>query len=148
MMLRHATAVLALLGLAGCGGGGSSTPTTMPSGPALETFSGTASVSATGGCSNTTEHSFQSGEGTIAVTLTQSTGNAGVAVQVCHPSATAHDAQCTVPPFARIGVGEATRAPLKGGRSQVLTIYPVTCGQAGTHPAATVSYTVTVEHPR
>ena len=65
MVLRDVSVALAFLALAACGGGGSSTPTTMPAGPAVESFMGTSSVSATGACSSTNMgHSFQSGEGT------------------------------------------------------------------------------------
>jgi hypothetical protein len=147
MKLRAAVALVVAV-LPGCGRSGSSTPTT-PNGNPTETFMGTSSVSATGGCSSTNMgHAFNSGEGTIVITLVQSTDNATVATQVCHPTATAHDSQCTVPPFSRIGVGQSTQAVLKGGRAQVLTVYPGTCGQAGTFPATTISYTVTVQHPR
>jgi hypothetical protein len=145
MNLRTAVTVI-VLALPACGGGGSS-PMTPSAGSQTETFSGTSSTTATGGCSNV-GHAFNSGEGTIVITLIQSSDNASVATQVCHPTATAHDAQCTVPPFSRIGVGQSTQAVLKGGRAQVLSVYPATCGQGGTAPAATITYTVTVQHPQ
>jgi hypothetical protein len=111
-----------------------------------ETFSGRAQLSAAGGCSSP-GHAFNSGEGTLAITLIQSSDNTQVAVQVCHPTATNHDTQCTVPPFHRILVGNTLRATLMGGRAQVLTVYPSGCGRPGPATAADISYTVTVEHP-
>jgi hypothetical protein len=146
MVKRGSTALFVLMALGGCGGGSGSTPTG-PTGPQTETFSGSAQLSATGGCSNV-GHPFNSGEGTVAITLVESSGSVPVAVQVCHPTATAHDSQCTVPPFARVAVGMSVRVPLKGGRAQVLTIYPEACGRTGTPTATSITYTVTVEHPR
>jgi hypothetical protein len=107
---------------------------------------GTAQISATGGCSNA-GHAFDTGEGSLSITLVQSSGNEQVAVQVCHPTATDHATQCTVPPFHRIAVGMTLRATVKGGRAQVLTVYPGACGVGGTPMAASVMYTVRLEHP-
>ena len=81
----------------------------------------------------------------MAITLVQSSDTA-VAVQVCHPTATNHATECTVPPFQRIDVGRTLRAMLRGGRDQVLTVYPSGCGAPGA-VATTIDYTVSVEHP-
>jgi hypothetical protein len=144
MLERASAAAFVLMALCGCGGGSGSP--TGATGPQTETFTGTATLTPSGVCSNT-GHPFNSGEGNLAITLVQSSGNVPVAVQVCHPTATNHDAQCTVPPFARVELGMTLRAALKGGRAQVLTIYPAGCGAPGADTAATVAYTVTVEHP-
>jgi hypothetical protein len=149
MTLRTMLSSLLILALPACGGGAGTSPTPTPTGPQTEAFMGSASVSASGGCSSSTMgHPFQSGEGEVVVTLVQSAGDGGVAVQVCHPTATNHAVECTIPPFARIAVGQTARGALKGGRSQVLTVYPSTCGAPGPPAAATVTYSVNVEHPR
>jgi hypothetical protein len=69
-----------------------------------------------------------------------------VSVQVCHPTAQNHALECTVPPFARLSVGESLTATLRGGRAQVVTIFPDGCGAPGA-AAATITYTVTVTFP-
>jgi len=146
-MPRTSAAAVTLVCLAACGGGGSSSPTP-PAGNQTETFTGSSSVSATGGCSAPGQrHVFASGQGTVVVTLVQSGDNAAVSIQVC-PQNKVNDAQCSIPPFARIGVGQSARATLIGGPNQEVNVYPATCGQVGTFPASTVTYTVTVEHPR
>jgi hypothetical protein len=135
----------ALLLLWGCGGSSPSPagPGTPP-GTQTESFSGTASVSAAGAC-RSTGHAFRSGEGNLAITLVRSTDNLPVAVQVCHPTAVNHATECTVPPFQRIELGMTLRPTLRGGRDQVLTVHPRSCDAPG--PAATVDYTVSLEHP-
>jgi hypothetical protein len=139
--------LLAVALLAGCGGGGGAGPTTTPGGTTTTTFMGTSSVDATGGCSSPSRHDFSAGEGTIQVTLVQaSAGAAGV--QVCHPTAANHNTDCTIPPFASVALGGSVSAVLKGGRSQTVTVYPESCGRAGTFPAAQLSYTVNVTYPR
>jgi hypothetical protein len=132
-------------GLSGCGDSGSA-PSPTPSGSRTETFSGSAQIGAGGmTCSSNAGHPFTSGQGDLVITLVQSTDTA-VAVQVCHPTATNHATECTVPPFHRLGVGLTVRATLKGGRSQVLTVYPQLCGAPGAVPTS-IDYTVSVEHP-
>jgi hypothetical protein len=69
-----------------------------------------------------------------------------VAVQVCHPTAVNHDTECTVPPFHRIDVGRTLGGTIKGGRDQVLSVYPRDCRIPGA-AAITIDYTVSVEHP-
>jgi hypothetical protein len=65
----------------------------------------------------------------------------------CHPTAVNHATECTVPPFARIAVGSSVSATLKGGTAQVITVFPEACGQPGTPPAATVTYTIRADFP-
>lgn len=128
--------------LAGCGGG--SEPPAAPTGPRTETFTGTTQI-VSGVCSGNT-HAFDTGEGSLTVTLVQSTDNVPLAAQVCHPTAVNHAQECTIPPFAMVEVGASVSAPLKGGRAQALVMYPAGCGgnQAPTPP---ISYTVRVVHP-
>ena len=146
MVSTRGSGLLVMALLAGCGGGGGPTTTT-PSGTTTTTFMGTSSVGATGGCSSPSRHDFSAGEGTIQVTLVQaSAGAAGV--QVCHPTAANHNTDCTIPPFASVALGGSVSAVLKGGRSQTVTIYPDSCGRAGSFPAAQLSYTVSVTYPR
>jgi hypothetical protein len=115
----------------------------MPAGSRTESFSGTGQLDGSGGCSSA-GHRFTTGQGNLAITLVTSTGPT-VAVQVCHPTAMNHDSECTVPPFQRIDVGQTLSATVKGGRDQVLSVYPPGCGTPGT--PATIDYTVSVEHP-
>jgi hypothetical protein len=82
----------------------------------------------------------------VTVTLVQSSA-AKVAVQVCSPTAVNHALECTVPPFAVVAVGNAVTATLKGGAAQVITVFPETCGQPGTFPAATITYTIRADYP-
>ena len=133
---------LMCVGLTGCGDSGSA-PTPTPSGSRTETFSGSAQLGAGLTCSSA-GHPFTSGQGDLVITLVQSTDTA-VAIQVCHPTSTDHT-DCTVPPFHRLGVGLTARATLKGGRSQVLTVYPQLCGAPGAVPTS-IDYTVSLEHP-
>jgi hypothetical protein len=81
------------------------------------------------------------------VTLVQASASAA-GVQVCHPTAANHNTDCTIPPFASVALGGSVSAALKGGRSQTVTVYPDSCGRAGTFPASQLSYTVSVTHPR
>ena len=138
-------ALLLILGANGCGGGTPNTPTPPPSGPQTVTFTGSASISNTGGCSGP-GHAISTGTGALTVTLVQSSA-ARVAVQVCHPTAVNHALECTVPPFAAVAVGSAVTATLKGGAAQVITIFPETCGQPGTPPATTITYTIRADYP-
>ena len=118
---------------------------TPPAGPQTATFSGTASISAAGGCSSP-GHTVSAGEGTITVALTQGSA-ASVAVQVCHPGAVDHARECSVPPFASLAVGASLSAPLRGGRSQTVTVYPDGCGRAGPVVPTSVTYSISVSFP-
>ena len=141
------TVLPALLALLSACSGDTTTPspTPTPGGPQSLTFTGTASISNAGGCSGQ-GHAISTGAGNITVTLVQSSA-AQVAVQVCHPTAVNHATECTVPPFARIPVGGAVSAMLKGGAAQVVTIFPEACGQPGTPSAVTVTYTIRADFP-
>jgi hypothetical protein len=143
--LGLAAAALAAAALAGCGAGGSSSPPLAPSGTRSETFAGSTEIASGGTCRNG-GHPFETGDGTVEITLVQSAGSVALNVQLCHPSATDHR-ECSIPPFARVDVGMTLRAAVRGGRSQVLTVYPSGCGTGS--PAATgpISYTVSVVHP-
>jgi hypothetical protein len=141
--LPSCTPVVMLLVLAACSGGSKSAPT--PTGPQTTTFSGTASINGTGGCSGVT-HAISTGAGTLTVTLVQASA-ARVAMQVCHPTAVNHATECTVPPFANVAVGGVVTATLKGGQAQVITVFPEGCGGAGTQPATTVTYTISATYP-
>jgi hypothetical protein len=127
--------------------GGPDAPT--PSGGTqTRTITGTTSLTQVGNSIVCTSdgHSFEAGEGTIAVTLVAT--SAPVAAQVCHPTAVNHDTECTIPPFAPIGVGETLTANLRGGRQQVLKFVPAACGQPGIPPPAPpITYTATLVYP-
>jgi len=100
-----------------------------------------------GGCSSLVpSHHVSSGNGNLTVTLTQA-GASRMTVQVCHPTAVNHALECTIPPFATLAVGQSTSAAIKGGREQVVTIFPEGCGAPNTPLSDPISYTVSVEHP-
>lgn len=148
MLCRTMSALVVLVGAVGCGGGGSKPPSSSSgTGPATETFTGTARITESGDCRGE-GHSFETGEGVVVITLVQSSGSVAVAAQVCDPIADNHEVECTIPPFARIGVGQTASATLKGGRFQTLTIYPGGCGTPAPEPTPPVAYTVSVAHPR
>jgi hypothetical protein len=134
---------LMLAVLTGCGDSGSA-PSPTPSGSRTETFAGTATTGPGGSSCDSSGHPFTSGQGSLAVTLVSSSAT-GVKFQVC-PPADPDDAACTAPAFQRLDVGQTFRAMLRGGRDQVLTVYPLDCGAPG-GSATTVAYTVAVEHP-
>jgi hypothetical protein len=136
-------------------GGSSSSPSAGPpggsptgGGSGVETFKGTTRIADNGVCSaERLPHTFDTGEGTVEITLVESSGSVPVNIQLCHPAADNHEVDCTIPPFVRVDVGMTVRATLKGGRVQTLTVYPVGCGSDQT-PTPPISYTVTVAHPR
>ena len=117
----------------------------MPTGPQTTTLSGTASTNGSGGCS-ASGHPLVTGTGSITLTVTQASA-ARIKVQVCSPAAVNHAAECTVAPFASLAVGESVTAALKGGRDQVVTVFPDACGSPGSPPASTVTYAVTATYP-
>ena len=89
------------------------------------------------------------GEGTVIVTLVAAAADP-MRVQICHAGAVNHALECTIPPFALIGVGHSLTAPLRGGRTtQRVAIVPEGCGvgnNVGVGPL--LSYTVSVTYPR
>jgi hypothetical protein len=144
-------AVVALVALVSCGGGGP-TAASGPSGGAgsggsrTSTFSGTTRISDLGTCSGE-RHTFDAGEGTVAVTLVQSSAGP-LKAEVCPTASTNHALDCAIPPFAVVAPGQTLSAPLKGGRSQFLTIFPEGCGAPGTPaPTPPITYSVTVVFP-
>lgn len=93
---RFSTVVFMFL-LYGCGGGGSTAATPSP-GPQTTTFMGSARTTATGGCAALNPaHIISAGDGTMTVTLTQSSAPR-MQLQVCSTSEADHR-NCTVPPF-------------------------------------------------
>src|SRR5262245_44031485 len=101
-MSPRALLLLATVLVAACGGSSSSpspgSPGGSPSGggSGVETFKGTTRISESGGCSgNASPHSFTTGEGTVAITLVESTGGVPVSVQLCDPVADNHEVDCT-----------------------------------------------------
>jgi hypothetical protein len=148
MLFRTLSGLFVLVGAMGCGGGGSKPPSSSSAtGPETETFMGTARITESGGCSGE-RHAFDTGEGVVVIALVQSTGSAAMAAQLCDPVADNHEVDCTIPPFARIGVGQTASATIKGGRSQILTLFPASCGMPVAEPTAPIAYTVSVVHPR
>lgn len=144
--MRRLPLLLALTA-AGCGGSNGTETPSQPTGSVIETFTGTTQMTTATSCSNA-GHPFSSGDGEIVITIAQASSGGPLAVQVCHPTAVNHANECTVPPFVRVATGGTHRATLKGGRSQVLVIYPPGCGAPDAAPTGIINYTVMVEHPR
>jgi hypothetical protein len=145
--IQHIAVAACISAAAACGGGASSgaqptAPTS--SGPQTSTFSGTASTSATGGCSSP-GHAISAGDGTISVSLL-STSPSSVKLQVCAPTAVNHALECTIPPFVVLSGAAPATASLRGGRAQTVTIFPVSC-DANPPTAATITYTISVTYP-
>jgi hypothetical protein len=132
---------------AGCGGSNGTETPTQPTGSVIETFTGTTQMTTATSCSNS-GHPFSTGDGEIVITIAQASDGGPLAVQVCHPTAVNHANECTVPPFARVAVGGTHRATLRGGRSQVLVLYPASCGAPNAAPTGVINYTAMLEHPR
>jgi hypothetical protein len=109
---------------------------------------GTTQMGANGVCiGNTVSHPIAAGEGTVTVTLIQAS-ESPMKLQICHPTAVNHALECTVPPFAPIAVGQSVSATLRGGRAQIVTLYPAECGGPTAPPGPLVSYTMTVVYPQ
>lgn len=107
---------------------------------------GSARTTATGGCSVLNPpHFISAGEGTMTVTLTQSSAPR-MQLQVCSTSEADHR-NCTVPPFVLLPVGQSVTATVKGGRSQSVTLFTEGCGGATATPTDPITYSVTVVHP-
>ncbi|HEY5906577.1 MAG TPA: hypothetical protein VIZ31_00960, partial [Vicinamibacteria bacterium] len=123
-------------------------PAAPSGGPASITFMGTTQTGANGGCiGNAVSHQIAAGEGTVTVTLVQAS-ESPMKLQICHPSAVNHALECTVPPFVPIAVGQSVSATLRGGRAQIVTVFPAECGGPTAPPGPVVSYTITVVYPQ
>lgn len=142
-------AAVGLITLAACGGGGPTTasgPGGGTKGSRTSTFSGTTRISDLGTCSGE-RHTFDAGEGTLAVTLVQSSAGP-LKTEVCPTASTNHALDCAIPPFAVVAPGQTLSATLRGGRSQFLTIFPESCGSPGTPaPTPPITYSVTIVYP-
>ncbi len=148
VLMKHSnrfSAVVFMLLLYGCGGGGSTAATPSP-GPQTTTFMGSARTTATGGCAALNPaHIISAGDGTMTVTLTQSSAPR-MQLQVCSTSEADHR-NCTVPPFVLLPVGQSVSATVKGGRSQSVTLFTEGCGAPTAPPTDPITYSVSVVHP-
>lgn len=136
------TALAAALLLAACGG---SAAPGGPSGPVTETFMGTTMVTGVGSCGGDT-HDVRLGEGAVAATLVQTTGNAGLMIQLC--AGGIDDRNCTINQMP-IAVGQTLNAPArKGIPGHNLKLLPLYCGSGAPPPPGPIQYTVSVTHER
>jgi len=143
--MNRVSAVALAAALASCGGGGGTTPT--PTGPPVtqtRTFVGTTRANSPTSCSGDS-HDFEAAEGTIAVTLVQSTGGVGMAVQVCAGGVDNNDCTINLRPIA---VGQTVNGARKGVPQQNLKLMPANCGGGGPMPQGPVDYTATVTFQR
>jgi hypothetical protein len=90
-------------------------------------------------------HDFVAAEGPIAVTLVQSTGGVGLAIQVCAGGIDNNDCSINLMPIA---VGQTVSGTRKGGSQQNLKLNAANCGGGGPPPPAPVGYAVTVTFQR
>lgn len=143
-----AAAIAVLLGL-GCGGSGPASNTGMPGpsgGPVTATFMGTARSSGPNSCGGDALP-IDAGSGEVSVTLVQATPATPLLVQMCAPSATNHERDCSIN-RSLIAVGETKRGSVTGGRSQVLALNPGDCGNGQPPQFPSIAYTVSVVYPR
>lgn len=136
------TAAAALLATA-CGGGSSPAPPG-PTVTDMRTFMGTARATGATSCSGDS-HDFAAADGPISVTLNQSTGGIGMAVQVC--AGGIDDNNCSIN-LMPISVGQTVSGTRRGGASQNLKLNAPNCGAGGPPPAGPISYTATVTFQR
>ena len=112
----------------------------------MSTFTGQTRISSNGVCSSLSpSNEISAGAGMVTVTLTQA-GAPRLALQVCATTEANHT-NCTVPPFASLALGQSVSAVLKGGRTQLVTLYPENCGGPNSPPGDPISYTVVVVYP-
>jgi hypothetical protein len=131
------------IALSACGSSGSSAG---PSGGGSETrtFTGTTWANSATSCGGDS-HDFQAGDGTVTLTLVQTTGNVGLSAQVC--AGGIDDRNCTINQ-GPIAVSQTLSGVRKGGTSQNLKLLPANCGGGGPQPPGPVDYTATVTYPR
>ena len=147
MTSRSAGALVlpAVLAFAGCGGSpaapGGAGP---PGGRETATFMGTTTSQGPGSCSGE-NHSFTAAEGTIEVTLLQTSTNVALTAQLCADGIAGPS--CTIV-RRRIDVGMTLSAARAGGANQVLSLLQLTCGTQAPPEPGPVSYSVRVVYPR
>ena len=113
----------------------------------MRTFAGSTRIAENGGCSSLTpSNEFSAGAGTITLMLVQASAPR-LMVQVCAVGEANHT-QCTVPPFSILAPGQGLSATVKGGRTQIVTLYPEGCGGPDSLPTPPITYTISVVHPR
>jgi hypothetical protein len=122
----------------GCGGDSSSTSTTQ-----TRTFTGQTVATSPTTCEGDS-HDFVADDGTITATLTSSTGNTSLVLQIC--AGGIDNNNCTVNQTA-IAVGQSISGTRKGAASQNLKLLPLNCGGGGPAPTTPIQYTVTVTFP-
>jgi hypothetical protein len=136
----------AALALGGCGGSPAAAvgSPAAPGGTETATFMGTTTSQGPGSCSGQ-NHSFRAGEGTIEVTLLQTSTNVALTVQLCADGVS--NPSCTIV-RRRIDVGMTLGAARAGGANQVLSLLQLTCGAQAPPEPGPVSYSVRVVYPR
>lgn len=137
--------LLPLVHLAACGGGPAAPATDGE--PVTRTFTGSTRVAENGGCASLTpSNAFNTGEGTLTLRLEEASAPR-LMVQVCAVGEANHT-QCTVPPFAILATGHGLSATVRGGRTQIVTVYPEGCGGRDSLPTPPITYTISIVHPR
>jgi hypothetical protein len=133
--------------LGACGGSsGPGTPSSpVPSSPPgtlgiteTVTFTGAANPSCQGG-----GHTFVAAEGTVTLTLVETTDQVGLFGQVCGGN---DNNACTVNQ-TRMAVGETLSGPRRGIASQTVKMLTLNCG-TGPVPPAPVQYTIRLTYQR
>jgi hypothetical protein len=107
---------------------------------------GTARSTGPTGCT-ADRHSFSAADGTVSVTLVQTSPPVALLVQLCAPSAVDHTRDCTIN-RQQIAVGQTLSGALRGGSVQELALNPLNCGGGGPPEPGPIAYTVSVVYPR
>jgi hypothetical protein len=149
LALRASIASLAVLtSSAGCGGGGGGAAPTSPppSGTNTVTVTGTSRSAGPTTCS-ADNHVLNAGDGPVTVTLVQTTPAVSLIVQVCSPTTTNHQTDCSIN-RQRIDVGQTLSGTIRGGRVQHLSFNTLNCGPGALPPEpAPIVYSAAVTHP-
>jgi hypothetical protein len=145
-MRKMLTAAALAAFLPSCSGGsGGAAPPPGPSVTETRTFTGTTRALSATSCGGDS-HDFEAREGTIAVTLVQSTDGTALGVQVCAGGIDNND--CSINQ-TRIAVGQTVSGTRRGAAQQNLKLLPVSCSPAGGPvPPGPISYTATVSFQR
>ena len=144
--MQRVIAVVCCAVLCSCGGGsGGAAPPPGPATTETRTFTGTTHANSATSCGGDS-HDFEAREGTVAVTLVQSTDGTALSLQVCAGGIDNND--CTINQ-SRIAVGQTISGARKGVAQQNLKLLPLNCSPAGGPvPAGPIAYTASVSFQR
>ena len=127
-----------------CGGDGGGGSPTAPPQPVTESFTGTTTSTATGGCSAEGHTYFVASGSTVQVRL-ETSGDPTLRVQVCANGIDNND--CTIN-LTSIAVGASVSGVRKGAQNQNVSFRRLGCTGGAPNVPGTVSYTATITYQR